>query len=57
MAWSTIAWTAVTALRLHPWRSIATVACVIAALASLLRGGKYHHDPVVAAAPVLEEVV
>jgi MFS family permease len=35
----------------------AIAACVIAALASLLRGGKYHHDPVVAAAPVLEEVV
>jgi hypothetical protein len=35
----------------------AIAACVVAALASLLRGGKYHHDPVVAAAPVLEEVV
>jgi hypothetical protein len=35
----------------------AIVACVIAAFASLLRGGKYHHEPVVTAAPVLEEVV
>jgi hypothetical protein len=34
----------------------AICACVIAAFASLLRGGKYHHDPVVTAAPVLEEV-
>jgi MFS family permease len=37
--------------------TFAIAACVIAAFASLLRGGKYHHEPVVVAAPVLEEVV
>jgi hypothetical protein len=37
--------------------AFAIAACVIAAFASLLRGGKYHHEQVVEGAPVLEEVV
>lgn len=38
MAWLEIARTGVTALRLHPWRSVATVACVVAALTPYLTG-------------------
>lgn len=38
MAWIEIARTGVTAMRLHPWRSVATVACVIAALGPYLTG-------------------
>lgn len=38
MAWLEIARTGVTALRLHPWRSVATIACVIAALSPYLTG-------------------
>lgn len=38
MAWFEIALTGVTALRLHPWRSVATVACVVAALVPYLAG-------------------
>jgi ABC-type lipoprotein release transport system permease subunit len=38
MAWLEIALTGVTALRLHPWRSIATVGCVVAALCPYLAG-------------------
>jgi ABC-type lipoprotein release transport system permease subunit len=36
--WLEIACTGVTALRLHPWRSVATVACVVAALGPYLTG-------------------
>lgn len=32
MAWLEIARTGITAIRLHPWRGVATVACVVAAL-------------------------
>jgi MFS family permease len=35
----------------------AIAACLIAALASLLRGGKYHHDEAVAVAPIDPEPV
>jgi ABC-type lipoprotein release transport system permease subunit len=38
MAWLEIALTGVTALRLHSWRSLATVACVVAALTPYLAG-------------------
>lgn len=38
MAWLEIALTGVTALRLHAWRSIATVGCVVAALCPYLAG-------------------
>ncbi|HWB09546.1 MAG TPA: FtsX-like permease family protein [Pirellulales bacterium] len=38
MAWLEIARTGVTSLRLHPWRSTATVACVLAALGPYLAG-------------------
>jgi ABC-type lipoprotein release transport system permease subunit len=38
MAWLQIALTGVTALRLHPWRSVATVASVVAALSPYLAG-------------------
>ena len=38
MAWLEISLTGITALRLHPWRSIATVACVVAALSPYLAG-------------------
>ncbi|HVX09692.1 MAG TPA: FtsX-like permease family protein [Pirellulales bacterium] len=38
MAWLQVALTGVTALRLHPWRSVATTACVVAALAPYLAG-------------------
>jgi ABC-type lipoprotein release transport system permease subunit len=38
MAWLEIARTGITSLRLHPWRSVATVACVLAALGPYLAG-------------------
>lgn len=38
MAWLEIALTGVTALRLHPWRSVATIGCVVAALCPYLAG-------------------
>jgi ABC-type lipoprotein release transport system permease subunit len=38
MAWLEIARTGVTTLRLYPWRSLATVACVLAALGPYLAG-------------------
>ncbi|HVA45361.1 MAG TPA: FtsX-like permease family protein [Pirellulales bacterium] len=38
MAWIEIARTGVTSVRLHPWRSIATVLCVVAVLVPYLAG-------------------
>lgn len=38
MAWLEIGRTGITALRLHPWRSLATVTCVVAALVPYLAG-------------------